>query len=134
MRSLIEDEPNVDDLEDVSALGLLQQIYRCRSISLHIRMRAAISALNYEAPRLAVTAQITDNDVATLLDQRIARYQRKLIEEQRLIEAKAVDVTNGSHKSIASTAIDAKPTNGNAHQSTAAPLARLYSNKFPRRF
>lgn len=128
MRSLIEDESNVDDLEDVSALGLLQQIYRCRSISLHIRMRAAISALNYEAPRLAVTAQITDNDVATLLDQRIARYQRKLIEEQRLIEAKAVDVTNGSHNTIATTPPE---TNG---KSTAAPLNRLYSNKFPRRF
>jgi hypothetical protein len=49
-------------------------------------MRAAIAALPHEVPRLAVTAQITDNDIATILDRRLKR-----IEETKLIEA-----TNGA--------------------------------------
>jgi len=132
MRSLIEDEPTVDDLEDITALGLLQRIYQCRSVSLHIRMRAAISALPMESPRLAVTAQITDNDVATILDRRIAHYNSLKLLEAPTIEATP---TNGQvdqpHTSIAPTPPE---TNGNA-QPQPAPLSRLYSNKrFPRRF
>ena len=116
----------IDEVD--TAHELLKAVYRNPEIPLAVRLRAAMSAIPFETPKLAVTAQITDNDVATLLDQRIARYQRKLIEEQQLIEAKAVDVTNGSHNTIATTPPE---TNG---KSTAAPLNRLYSNKFPRRF
>ena len=50
-------------------------------------MRAAISALNYEVPRLAVTAQITEQDFATLLDRRLKR-----IEEMKLLEADGAKV------------------------------------------
>jgi len=45
-------------------------------------MRAAISALPHEVPRLAVTAQVTDMGVAELLDRRLKR-----LEEMKLIEA-----------------------------------------------
>jgi hypothetical protein len=46
-------------------------------------MRAAIAALPFEHPKLAVTAVIDEQDFATLLDQRI-----KQMEEMKLIEAK----------------------------------------------
>jgi hypothetical protein len=46
-------------------------------------MRAAGLALPHEVPRLMVQAQVSENDFATLLDQRIKRYQdAKLIEHQ----------------------------------------------------
>jgi hypothetical protein len=60
-----------------------------------VRMRAAGLAIPYEVPKLAVTAMVTENDIATLLDRRIKRY-----EEMKLIEAKPNKV------------IEATPTNG----------------------
>jgi len=56
-------------------------------------------ALNYETPRLAVQALITEQDIATVLDRRIAHYKElqrangssKLIEANKLIEAEPVE-------------------------------------------
>jgi|ERR1700730_2495944 len=69
---------------DAISLDLLKAVYRNSDIPLPVRMRAAIAALPHEAPRLQVTAQVSESDFATLLDQRIKRYQ-----EMKLIEAKA---------------------------------------------
>jgi hypothetical protein len=102
MQSLIEDEPAVNDLEDVTALGLLQRIYQCRSVSLHIRMRAAAMAIPYESCKLLATAIIQDNDIATLLDRRIARIQE--MERTKLIEhapTNGNEPTNGERNDIA---------------------------------
>ena len=44
-------------------------------------MRAAIEVLPFTHPKLAVTAQVTENDLATLLDRRLRR-----MEEAKLIE------------------------------------------------
>jgi hypothetical protein len=46
-------------------------------------MRAAIAALPFESPKLAVTAVVSEQDFATVLDRRLKR-----IEEMKLIEAK----------------------------------------------
>jgi hypothetical protein len=47
------------------------------------QMRAAIELLPYTHPKLAVVAQVTENDIATLLDRRIKRMeQMKVIEAQ----------------------------------------------------
>ena len=76
----------IDMPPDGMALNLFQAVYRNPNIDLSIRMRAAAQAIGYEAPRLAVVAQVTENDIATLLDRRIARLQE--MENAKLIEAK----------------------------------------------
>jgi len=55
------------------SLDLLRAVYRNNQLPLPTRMRAAIAALPHEVPRLAVTAQISENDIASLLDKRLAR-------------------------------------------------------------
>jgi hypothetical protein len=93
---LFEDQ-KPDEIEippNGNSLDLLQAVYRRSDLPLTTRMRAAIAALNYELPRLAVTAQITDQDIATVLDRRIAHYQelQRANGSSKLIEAKAEPV------------------------------------------
>jgi hypothetical protein len=73
-----------------NSLDLLQAVYRRTDLPLTTRMRAAIAALNYELPRLQVTAQISENNIATVLDRRIAHYQQlqRANGSSKLIEAK----------------------------------------------
>jgi hypothetical protein len=66
------------------SLDLLRAVYRNSAIPLSTRMRAAIAALPFESPKLAVTAQVTGSDFATLLDERIKRME----ERTKVIEAK----------------------------------------------
>src|SRR5262249_26193173 len=70
---------------DIS-IDLLRAVYRNNHLPLHTRMRAAMAALKHEVPKLAVTAQITENDIATILDRRIAR-----LEEMKANQAKVID-------------------------------------------
>ena len=70
---------------NATALDLLRVICRCRDLGLSVRMRAAIGALPFETPKLAVTYQASETDFATLLDRRI--------EQMKLIEGKP---TNGA--------------------------------------
>jgi polysaccharide pyruvyl transferase WcaK-like protein len=82
MRSLIEDEePKPKPLEveishDGMSLDLLKAVYRNPNLALSTRMRAAIAALPFESPKLAVTAMVNEQDFATLLDQRIKRMEQ----------------------------------------------------------
>jgi hypothetical protein len=68
-------------------------------------MRAAMACLPFETPKLLATAIVDGQDFATLLDQRIARYQQmqlgnnaKLIEAQP-INSKPTEVENQAPKS-----------------------------------
>ena len=75
------------------SLEFLQEIYCNNELPLSVRMRAAIAALPFETPKLAVSAQVSESDFASLLDRRIARFeQMKLIETPTKIE----EPTNGS--------------------------------------
>jgi hypothetical protein len=58
----------------------LKAVYQNPEVPLPVRMRAAIAALPFETPKLAVTAQVSEGDFATLLDRRIERM--KLVEAQ----------------------------------------------------
>jgi hypothetical protein len=61
-------------------LAFLKAVYMNADLPLSVRMRAAIEVLPFTHPKLQMVAQVTQNDFATLLDQRIKRYQEmKLI-------------------------------------------------------
>jgi hypothetical protein len=87
-RDLFEDRRTEDEIEippNRTSLTLLQAIYKSPAMPLHTRMRAAISALPHEHPRLGITFQTTnETDFARLLDERIARHQSKVIEPPQI--------------------------------------------------
>ena len=97
------------------ALEFLQAIYMDDELPLLTRVRVAIACLPFETPKLAMVAQVSDQDFATLLDQRIAHY-----EKMKLIEA------NGAKL------IDAQPINGKPQIETKPPLARTNDRRFRR--
>src|SRR5262245_36125826 len=58
------------------SLDLLRAVYRNSAIPLSTRIICAVAALPHEFPRLQVTAQVTDQDFASLLDERIKNMER----------------------------------------------------------
>src|SRR5215475_10086111 len=87
MRSLLEDEDKSDEVEispTAISLDLLQAIYRCNFLPLHVRMRAAIASLPHEVPKLIAQAILNEQSYAELLDRRLARMKQI---EAKLIEA-----------------------------------------------
>jgi hypothetical protein len=89
---------------DATSLDLLRAVYRNPTLALSVRMRAAIAALPFESPKLAVTAMVNEQDFATLLDRRLKR----------------METMNGKPQTIDQT-IEAKP-----------PLPRLADRRFRR--
>jgi hypothetical protein len=89
-----KNSPEPLDIGEGMALNLLQAVYRNSNIDLPIRMRAAALAIGYEAPKLAVIAEISERDFATLLDKRLENLKR--IEQNQangqLIEASPVEI------------------------------------------
>jgi hypothetical protein len=114
MRSLIEDNPEAIDIgPNGNSLDLLQAVYRSNELPLTTRMRAAMACLPHEVPKLAVTAQITEQDFATLLDRRLKR-----LEEMKLLEANGAKMIDQC---------EAKP-----QVETKPPLARTPDRRFRR--
>jgi hypothetical protein len=114
-------EPETNEIEippNGTSLDLLQAVYRRTDLPLTTRMRAAIAALPHETPRLAVQALITEQDIATVLDRRIAHYRQ-------------LQRANGSSKLIEAKAVEPEPIE--VRPPTPSQRYRVYS-KFQRRF
>ena len=76
---------------EANSLGFLQMVYRCSSLPLHTRMRAAMAALKHEVPALGVSFVVNDADIATRLDRAIARTQ-----QMKLLEASGAKIIDAS--------------------------------------
>jgi hypothetical protein len=100
-----------------TAHELLKAVYQNPLIPLAVRMRAAMSAIPFEAPKLMAVAQVNERDFATLLDQRIERHKR----EQRLLENKPIPEPEPE-------IIEPEPKAPSPN-----PLSRIYSSRFRRR-
>ena len=97
MRSLIEDE--VRSVFEIGpngmSLDLLRAVYRNASVDLSIRIRCAMACLPFESPKLAVTAVVSEQDFATVLDRRLKRIEEmkaNAIETTPVIDGEKVDV------------------------------------------
>jgi hypothetical protein len=84
-------EPNA------TSLNLLQAIYRSSAILLMTRMRAAIAAIQFEHPKLAVTATVEAGDFADQLEQAVERSRKVMIEAKPIIEANVSSETKRPH-------------------------------------
>jgi uncharacterized metal-binding protein YceD (DUF177 family) len=68
-----------------NSLDLLRAVYRNPALALPVRMRAAIAALPFELPKLAVTAVINEQNFAEVLDRRLKKLAA--LENGKAIEA-----------------------------------------------
>jgi len=76
-------------MKDEDPLAFLKAVYMNAELPLSVRMRAAIKVLPFTHPKLAVTAQVNENNFAELLDRRLRRMEEaKLIEHQPPVETK----------------------------------------------
>src|SRR5262245_10095112 len=85
-----EDDDPLQLGPDALSLEGLQKVYRNPRLPLQTRMRAMMAAIPYESPKLAVTAVVSQNDFASMLDQRLERM--KALEQQKLISAQPQQV------------------------------------------
>ena len=75
------------------SLDLLRAVYRNSSLALPVRMRAAIAALPHEAPKLAVTALVSDQSFAELLERRLKHLAAVENGNGKIIERQPVETT-----------------------------------------
>jgi len=81
------DDPEAIEIPpDGLSIDLLRAVYRSNKLPLPTRMRAAMACLKHEVPSLGITAVVTDQGLAELLDKRLERM--KQIEQAAVIEAK----------------------------------------------
>jgi hypothetical protein len=75
----LADDGSIEVPPGASSLAFLQAVYRSPDQPLHTRMRAAIAALPYEHPKLAVTVQVDGAEGwAAQLQRCIARSSKVL--------------------------------------------------------
>jgi hypothetical protein len=88
----LQPERHKDELPaNGTSLDLLRAVYRNPSLALPVRMRAAIAALPFELPKLAVTAVINEQSFAEVLERRLQNMERISNGNAKMIEAKQVE-------------------------------------------
>ena len=77
-------------MKEVDPLTFLKAVYMNVELPLSVRMRAAMAVLPFTHPKLAVTAVVSEQDFATVLDRRLKR-----IEEMKTNAIEATPAING---------------------------------------
>jgi len=108
-------------MKEVDPLTFLKAVYMNVELPLSVRMRAAIELLPFTHPKLAVTAMVSEQDFATVLDRRLKR-----IEEMKLLEEKTI---NGNAV-VSEMTIEPEPQ---PSPPMPAPLNRIYDKRRYRR-
>ena len=85
-------EPGIAPPRTETALDVLRAVYRNERLALAVRMRAAIAALPFESPKLAVTAHVPGEGFADLLEARIRRVRQQ---RELAIESNSETITDG---------------------------------------
>ena len=93
-------------MKEIDPLSFLKAVYMNADLPLSVRMRAAMACLPHTSPRLAVTAQVNEQDFATLLDQRIKNMER---------------INNGNARTLEAPPVETKP-----------PMPRLADRRYRR--
>ena len=96
----LADDDSITVPPGASSLAFLQAIYRSTEQPMVRRMKAAIAALPFEHPKLAVTAVLTDEDLGARLHRAIQR-SAKVIE---LRAAQPEPVASNGHDAAAVSA------------------------------
>jgi hypothetical protein len=80
-----EDDCALEISAEATPLEFLESVYRSANQPMNRRLRAAIEVAQYQHPRLAVTASVTSQGIATMLDRAIerSRVRPKLIEADK---------------------------------------------------
>jgi hypothetical protein len=93
--SLVDDEDGIELPPGALSLEFLQAIYRSAAQPMARRLKAASIAIQYESPKLAVTAVVEGSDsLAARLGRAIERSAR--VEAYRLIQAGPTAASNGA--------------------------------------
>ena len=79
------------------AYTYLREVWYDELQPVHVRMRAAAVGIEYEMPRLAVTAAITGDDFGAVLDRRI-KHMAEL--EQRRAQINSIKMIEAPTKTI----------------------------------
>src|SRR5262245_29532045 len=61
------------------SIDLLRAVYRNNRLPLPTRMRAAMACLKHEVPSLGITAVVTDQGLAELLERRLKRMEHAAV-------------------------------------------------------
>ena len=77
-------------MKEIDPLSFLKAVYMNADLPLSVRMRAAIELLPFTHPKLAVTAVVSEQDFATVLDRRLKRIEQMKLLEKKTINGDAV--------------------------------------------
>ena len=93
-----------------SSLDFLRAVYADASQPMHRRMRAAIAALPFESPKLAVTATVNTDGFAARLEAMIERSRRAT--ELRALPSQAIE-GRAINNPVVDTSLASRGTNHN---------------------
>lgn len=89
--------PEVVLVENASPLDFLGAVYRDPGQPMHRRMRAAVEALPFVHPKLAITATLDGSGFAAKLEAATVRSGRSfIIDGHKVIDAEATEVCRSS--------------------------------------